>query len=239
MTEMTRAAQFMDLTSNLAHQLNNDLAAILGYAEIVVDDADPEDPVNGYATEILLAGRSVRATVDRFHMLHRMTLAEIGLFDLRLPLERTCNTIFARLNGAFKVVVDTPPLPLMVSGQQKEIEPIIRDLSEAVASIVGSTGMISLALKTVETTEGTRLSHGVLSQGSYARITILAKTADCEVPLDASPDLTTPLDSARPGRIAGELASARSAIYLLGGTLHMHSQNRNYGLAEVYLPLIS
>jgi signal transduction histidine kinase len=107
MADAVRMKRFLNITATFAHQLNNDLAAILGYAEILTDDANADEAVNTYAMEILVGGRSVRSTVERFHMLHHLASAEVFPFDARQVLERTRNALLSRLGPSLRLAADT------------------------------------------------------------------------------------------------------------------------------------
>lgn len=236
MADAVRMKRFLNITATFAHQLNNDLAAVLGYAEILADDANADEAVNTYAMEILVGGRSVRSTVERFHMLHRLASAEVFPFDVRQVIERTRNALLSRLVPSLRLAVDTSQSPLTLTGSPKDLEPVLRELCDVAIGNISYAGTLYIASDTIEVTSPKHLSHGILSEGEYVRITIQA-TADGVTPADIeTTEYATIKDHMRPGKISGELIGARSAIYLLDGVLHTLSQPNRYSQSEIYLP---
>lgn len=236
MADAVRMKRFLNITATFAHQLNNDLAAILGYAEILTDDANADEAVNTYAMEILVGGRSVRSTVERFHMLHHLASAEVFPFDARQVVERTRNALLSRLGPSLRLAVDTSQSPLTLTGNPKDLEPVLRELCDAAIGNISYAGTLYIASDIIEVSSSKHLSHGIVSEGEYVRITIQA-TADGVTPADIEPtEYATIKDHVRPGKISGELIGARSAIYLLDGVLHTLSQPNRYSRTEIYLP---
>ncbi|MCW8059666.1 histidine kinase dimerization/phospho-acceptor domain-containing protein [Agrobacterium tumefaciens] len=236
MADAVRMKRFLNITATLAHQLNNDLAAVLGYAEILADETNEDEAANTYAMEILVGGRSVRSTVERFHMLHRLASAEVFPFDARQVIDRTRNALLSRPVPGLRLTVDTPEASLTLNGHPKDLEPVLRELCDAAIGSISYTGALHITSDFVDVTLPKHLSHGVLSEGEYVRITIQA-TADGVIPADIEPaEYATINDHIRPGKISGELIAARSAIYLIDGVLHTLSQPNRYSQTEIYLP---
>lgn len=234
MADANRMKRFMNITATFAHQLNNDLAAVLGYAEILADDVD--EAGDTYATEILVGGRSVRSTVERFHMLHRLSSAEVFPFDVHQVLERTHNVLLSRLAPSLKLAVDTSLSPLTLTGHPKDLDPVLRELCDVAIGNISYAGTLYISSDTVDVKSPKHLSHGVLAEGEYVRITVRA-TADGVTAADIQPtEYATIKDHMRPGKISGELIGARSAIYILDGVLHTLSQPNRYSQSEIYLP---
>jgi signal transduction histidine kinase len=68
MIQASRAAAVGELAAGVAHEVNNPLAAVLGFAELLFDDLDPDDPrrsdVETIRTQALRARSIIRALGD-------------------------------------------------------------------------------------------------------------------------------------------------------------------------------
>ena len=234
-TNVTRLTHFLTLTTTFSHQLNGDLAAVLGYAEIMADAAEVDDPVKAYAAEILAAGRNVRSIVERFQMLHRMASAEVLPFDVRQPIERIRNLLMCRLDAGIEFETTMPASPIMVNGNPKDLEPVLRELCDVYISMIGFSGAIQVTIDTLDTSAEQRLSRGLLPEGAYVRISIQCSPTDDDTD-DARSEETVNFNSAYRDCLQGQLVGARSAVSLMGGILHLRSSSDKYSTSEIYLP---
>lgn len=85
------------LAGGVAHDFNNILAAVNGYAEFLVEDLEEGSEAYRFAGNILQAGLQARALVDGILAFSRRTDAEAEIFDLRAPLEECFSMLRASL----------------------------------------------------------------------------------------------------------------------------------------------
>ncbi len=237
MAHAERMARFLELTSSFAHQLNNDLAAVLGYAEMLAAEGDPSDISSGWAMEIFEAGTRIRSTVERFHMLHGIARAELCQFDISQLVRKTLSALLAKFESSLALKIDIPQSPLTIRGNPNDFVQLLRHLCQTAIDNIPGGGHLYLAATTIATSSPKHLTHGVLPEGEYVRITVLSSAEPIDAASIGSTEHPTINDSARPGRISGEFADLRRVAYLLHGLLHMHSRDKLYSKIEIYLPL--
>ena len=234
MTDLRRLTGFSDLAGRLTHEMNNDLAAVLGYAEMIIEELGPDVPFRAYADEIFKAGISTKAAIDRLDMLRRIAIAGEAPFDLRRPAERVRSVLGARASNGIELRLELPEAPLMTAGDPREFEPLIRALCEAAEPLIGSQGRIHMVLDSVHEPVERRLSHGRLNAGHYARISVIASsTADPHDGEGAAEHVIYDEDQ-QPAQFRGDFAGVRGAMYLLEGALDVKIVPGRFGRTEAY-----
>lgn len=236
MADAERMARFLDLTASFAHQLNNDLATVLGYAEML-SDGNAGDVVNAWAMEIFAAGTRLRSTVERFRMLHGIASAELHLFDICQLIARNRNALLSRLDPSLTLSIDVSQFPLTIKGNPKDLEAILRQVCHTAVGNIPRGGHLYLATAAITTSSPQPLSHGILPEGQYVQITVLASTKTMIATDIKSAEYATIDDTIRPGRISGDFVDLRCITYLLHGFVHTHGQKNLYRQTEIYLPL--
>lgn len=234
MTDLRRLRGFADLAGRLTHEMNNDLAAVLGYAEMIIDELRPDDPFRAYADEIFKAGTSTKAAINRLDMLRRIAIAGNEPFDLRRSAERVRSVLSSRAANRIELKLELPETPLMTAGDPREFEPLIRDLCQAAEAMIGSQGKVRMVLEAVHEPAERRLSHGRLSIGDYTRISVLATAPGHQV-VDAQAEKQVVFaDDQEPDQFKGDFAGVRGAMYLLDGALNVALEPGRSGRAEIY-----
>lgn len=234
MTDLRKLRGFADLAGRLTHEMNNDLAAVLGYAEMIIEELGPDDPFRAYADEIFKAGTSTKAAINRLDMLRRIAIAGDEPFDLRRSAERVRSVLSARSANRIEMKLELPESPLMTVGDPREFEPLIRDLCQAAKTMIGSQGKIRMVLEAVHEPAERRLSHGKLSVGAYTRISVHATAPDHRAIDQHADKHVIYAEDQEPDQFKGDFAGVRGAMYLLDGALHVALEPGRCGRAEVY-----
>jgi two-component system, cell cycle sensor histidine kinase and response regulator CckA len=222
----------------LAHEINNPLMIVTGYAEELMQAMNPGDPLRGEAGEILGAARRIgalAAQLSEFVRRQGKPASRVNLGDAILNL-RSKITAAAGARVAVELTVNRTPLLAMADPDQ---------LGEVLSAVIAGTresakDRTRITIEWQVETVAERLSPTALAAGKYARITV----RDDGHGLDAEqvagvfdPVLSKATD---PAAVQAGLALARaySVVHEWGGDIAFASEAGKGSTFTIYLPHI-
>jgi two-component system cell cycle sensor histidine kinase/response regulator CckA len=234
-----RHAQKMEtigqLAGGIAHDLNNILTAILGFAELITDQIGPDKPIGSDLQEIVAAGRR-GATLTRkllaFSRKQGLQRAPVSLSGMVAGIE----PMLTRLLGEH-IAIHTrmdPALPAVVA-DLTELEQVLTNLVVNARDAIRDRGTITIATCVVALDEQ-RASHLHVSPGTYAVLEV-ADTGSGMTP-DVQARIFEPFYTTKEhGRGTGlGLAAVRQIVAQLGGTIEVASARGRGSTFSIYIP---
>jgi PAS domain S-box-containing protein len=132
------------LAGGVAHDLNNLLSPILGYAEIVLDDTAPNDPRYASVEQIIGAGERARELVHQllaFSRKHALQFVPVNLNDL---LERFLRLLVRTIREDIDIELQLfPDLP-SINADMGHLEQVIMNLAVNAQDAMPSGGRLML-----------------------------------------------------------------------------------------------
>jgi signal transduction histidine kinase/CheY-like chemotaxis protein len=160
------------LAGGIAHEFNNILAAILGYAELTLSSLKRGSRAERHVQNILTAGERAQAVINkilafgrrserrpRYVLAERAVAEAVELLRASLPATVTIETTLSA--GSATVLADPT-----------ELQQVVMNLCTNGAHAMKNDGTLRLALDTIDVTEGLALSHGNLLAGRYVRLAV-------------------------------------------------------------------
>jgi PAS domain S-box-containing protein len=139
------------LAGGMAHDFNNILAAINGYAEFLVDDLDKNSPQYKFAHNILQGGMQARDLVDKILTFSRRSSSDMDKFDITIPVRETLEFLKASLPKTLEVKTDIQLESAFISGSATQISQIIMNLCvNARDAVEGQHGTLEVSLDVVD-----------------------------------------------------------------------------------------
>jgi signal transduction histidine kinase len=221
LTQHLEEAQRAHLAGGVAHELNNNLTAIMGYAEMAAEAVLPDPLIHAYIEEILDAGKRAKLVIDQILTPGRIWKNAATPFNAVeatatiLPALRMCITASVRL------CVDLPDAALMMVGSPIEFQQTLIGLCKGAGKAAGGAGQLRLAIEAVEQRADRSLSHGQLHPRKYVRISIINMGGEI-----AEPSLKTTVDG------------GGSAPVSLKGAMHLSSSHGKGRHLELYFPCV-
>ncbi|SNB74673.1 GAF domain-containing protein [Arboricoccus pini] len=160
------------IASGVAHNFNNILGAILGYAEMALEQTGPGSTAGTYVREILSSGRRAADVVEQILTLSRQRdhhLQQVELGDL---LDETIRLLEISLAAKVAYVVHKGTSPLTVAADPAEVQQVIMNLARNAAQAMDGEGQVTISLDLEVVTAPRQLSHGELATGAYARLCV-------------------------------------------------------------------
>lgn len=116
------------LAGGMAHDFNNILAAMNGYAEFLVDDLDEKSEQHKFAKNILQAGRQARDLVDQMLAFSRRSNSTYETVDMITPLKETLLMLRASLPKTIEVESNLNLRVAPVHGNATQIAQVLMNL---------------------------------------------------------------------------------------------------------------
>lgn len=227
---------FGRLAGGVAHDFNNMLQAILGYAELALEQVAPDQPVYGDLTEIQkVAQRSAALTQQLQLFARRQTLAR-ELLELNDTISGLL-PMFHHLAGADIEVIwqpqkDLPPVRIEVS----QVDQLATNLFINARDALSGSGQIVIKTQHRTVTNIIHSLHGDITPGDY----VVLSVADdgCGIPPDVLPHIFEPFfTTKKAGQGVGlGLATVYGIVQQSRGVIHMQSQVGKGTTLQVYLP---
>jgi PAS domain S-box-containing protein len=222
----------------LAHEINNPLMIVTGYAEELMQVLNPGDPLRSEAGEILGAARRIgalAAQLSEFVRPQGKPASRLNLGDAILNL-RSKITAAAGTRVAVELTVNRTPVMAMADPDQ---------LGEVLSAVIAGTRestadrtRITIEWDVEAVTE--RLSPTALAAGNYARVTVRDDGRGVDAVQVAGvfdPVLTKSMDPAA-GQPGLALARAYSVVHDWGGDIAFASQVGKGSTFTIYLPYV-
>jgi signal transduction histidine kinase/CheY-like chemotaxis protein len=222
------------LTSGIAHNFNNIVGAILGYAEMAEVQLDPESRPGRHLAEIRQAGGRARQLIDQILAFGRRRDPRRLPVDVADLITETGSMLRASLPTEIELVVRGLEGPAIISGEAEQLQQVIINLCNNAAQAMDDVGCIALEAVLCEIDRPIVLSHGDLQPGLYVKISI----TDSGRGMDSAviERIFEPFFTTRVGGHGLGLATVREIVREHGGAMNISSRLGAGSRFEAWLP---
>jgi PAS domain S-box-containing protein len=223
------------LAGGLAHDFNNLVSVILGYADLVRERLRPEDPLRDDVLEIAKAGRRAAAITDQLLALgcRRSARTEVLAID---DVVRDLEGMLRRLLGDHIVVRrSTTPDLLRVKADRGGIEQAILNLAVNARDAMPNGGTLTIDARNVALDAAAAASGGE-APGTYVRLEV--RDTGCGMDEATRERAFDPFfTSKEPGKGTGlGLAAVHGIVRGCGGTIALQSEPGAGTTVRIHLP---
>lgn len=149
------------LAGGVAHDFNNILGSILGFAGFLAQDLPQNSAEQGFAERILSACERGKDLVEQMLAFARARTDEQGIVDLDPLLERCRERLRASLPDGIDLRIVLPDGTTLVRGSKSQIERMIMNLcSNASDAIDGNPGRIDISVESASRADMERMRGG-------------------------------------------------------------------------------
>jgi signal transduction histidine kinase len=236
--EQLREGQKMEALSTLAggiaHGFNNMLAAIMGNAELALDDIEEASPPHHNVEQILKAAKRGRELVKQILTFTRNSQRHEEVFSLTPVIEETLNLLRGSVPSSITISLSMKSDPDTMRGEPSEIQQVLVNLiTNATHAMRENGGKLDVSLRNADVRERERN----LRPGKY----VVLKIRDTGVGMDRAtlrrifdPFFTTK----EPGHGAGMgLSVVYGIVKAHRGAVVVTSEPRKGSAFSVYLPV--
>jgi CheY-like chemotaxis protein len=222
------------LAGGIAHNFNNILGAILGYAEMAQTGVPEGSPPWRHLDEVLRAGGRARDIVDQILAFGRCGDPERRLVNLPPLIEEAISLLRATLPSTVCIRTTVTAGDLAVRADAAQVQQVVVNLCTNAAQAMDGQGTLEIDVdRTILTGERT-LSHGTLPAGVYIRICVRDTGHGMDQP--TLERIFEPFFTTKPAGTGLGLSSVHGIVADHGGALNVLSQPGVGSVFEAYLP---
>jgi PAS domain S-box-containing protein len=160
------------LAGGIAHDFNNILGGILGYAEMLAENAPPASPLKRYADNVLSGANRASGLVEQILSYSRSQRGKRVPVDFGRIVSETVELVRGSLPAGIALEVELPEAQLCVVGDATQLHQVAMNLCTNAIHAMGEGGALKVRLEAVEASAERALSHTTLRPGSYARLVV-------------------------------------------------------------------
>ena len=167
-----RQAQKMEalgtLAGGVAHDFNNVLSAVLGYAELSFGQAVEGSAQQKYLTEVLKAGRRARDLVRQILAFSRKTDEKKGPVNVAEVVFETLDMLRATIPATIDIERSAPKVPSYTWGSSSQLGQVVTNLvTNAYQAVKSAGGKIKVQVTPCTIPAKRQLTVGEVAEGEY------------------------------------------------------------------------
>jgi PAS domain S-box-containing protein len=242
MEERLRHSQKMEamgiLAGGIAHDFNNILAAIVGYAELAIEeipeDTTPFKRVNG----ILSASERARNLISQILTFSRKQDKNFQPMDIRMVLKEALGFMRASLPSTIQISEKIPSALPNIMGDLDQIQQMIINLITNASHAMKQDGTIHIEISCAKIGQEFPLSPSIgLAAGTFIKLTV--SDTGCGIAPDILPKIFDPFFTTKEKGLGTGLglATAHGIVKEHGGDISVESTPGFGTCFDVYLPV--
>ena len=240
--EQLRQAQKMEaigtLAGGVAHDFNNMLGAIVGYAELLRPQLADRPGALADIAEILKASQRGRELIERILAFSRRKAPSRRPLDLRQAVHEVQQLLRATIPTTVELRLRLPAHPQRVLADETSVHQVVMNLANNAVQAMPEGGTLEIGLDGIYVRDGVARANPELHEGAYSLLTIRDSGAGIEPGVRArvfEPFFTTKAPGAGSGL---GLAVVQAIMRDLDGTVALESETGRGTLVRCYFPAL-
>ena len=226
------------LAGGVAHDINNALTSVLGYADLILSSTEPHDPFHESAREIKEGALRAASITSQLLAFSRKQLIRPQVVDLNEVVSNLARMLGPLIGEDITLQLALSGQPIWVRVDPTQMEQVILNLAINARDAMPKGGRLLLETSLVNLDESYGREHGIsLTPGAYARLTV----SDTGMGMDEEtrqrifePFFTTK----ERGKGTGlGLSTVYGIVKQSGGYIWAYSEPGKGSTFKVYLPL--
>jgi PAS domain S-box-containing protein len=171
-----RHAQKMDaigqLAGGVAHDFNNILTAVIGYASIMHIKLPADSPLKKSAEQIMETAERGAILTQGLLAFSRKQASNPRVIDLNEILQRIEQLLTRLIREDIALQLECAPRPLPIVADSVEIEQVLMNLATNARDALPGGGKIAITTAAVTLDPAFAQTHGIVEPGDYALLTV-------------------------------------------------------------------
>lgn len=160
------------LAGGVAHDFNNMLTAILGYASLIHEDAPDGSPLREQAGQIRRAADNAAVLTQKLLAFSRRQTLRTNQFDFTLMLDRLSLVIAQAIGDRTSVTIDAEPGLWAILADPAQVEQSLVNLAMNANDAMPAGGTLSVVARNLPLPHGARRADVEVGPGEYVLITV-------------------------------------------------------------------
>lgn len=225
------------LTSGIAHNFNNIVGAMLGYAEMAQSQAPAGGKLATSIAGIRQAAERAQGLIEQILTFGRRRVLRRAPITMHSLVVEAQSLLRAALPSHIELRVLEQHGAATIFGEAGQIQHVILNLCTNAAHAMQGVGRITVETAVVDKATPVRLSHGTLPSGRYGVIGV--EDHGCGMSAATLQRIFEPFFTTRTAGNGLGLATAREVIADHGGAIHVRSALGAGTRFEIWLPCSS
>jgi PAS domain S-box-containing protein len=171
-----RQAQKMEaigaLAGGVAHDFNNILTAIIGYASLMLQKMKPEDAQHHNLEQILTAAERAAVLTRSLLAFSRKQIVELKPVDVNEMIRQVQKMLWRLIGEDINFTVTCDPASLTVEADRGQLEQVLMNLVTNARDAMPRGGTLRITTSSQVIDERNKAMHNIASLGMYAYITV-------------------------------------------------------------------
>ena len=227
------------LAGGVAHDFNNILTVVIGFAELATEQLDPSSPVRRDIEEIQRAADSATSLTRQLLIFSRKSIVHPTVLALDVIVRRLDKMLRRLVGEHIEFVVRPESMSGHIRADAGQIEQVVLNLVVNARDAMPSGGTLTIQTDTVHVDDAFARMHAGASAGEYVRMTVTDTGQGMSA--DVQAQIFTPFFTTKgPGAGTGlGLATVYRIVQQAGGFITVDS-TRGYGASfGIYLPVVN
>ena len=160
------------LAGGIAHDFNNILGGILGYAEMLAENAPAGSPLKRYADNVLTGANRASGLVEQILSYSRSQRGKRVPVDLGRIVAETLELVKGSLPAGIRLESQFPSEPAYVVGDATQLHQVTMNLCTNACHAMPKGGVLRVTLDVQSIETDRAFTHTNLHAGTYARLTV-------------------------------------------------------------------
>ena len=160
------------LAGGVAHDFNNMLTAILGYASMIYEDAGPNSPIQQQALQIRKAAESAATLTQKLLAYSRKQVLQANQVDVAAMLESMVALIRRVIGEHITVTTHADDNLWPILADPVQVEQSLVNLAINARDAMPSGGTLQITARNAPRPKGERRADGEVKPGDYVQITV-------------------------------------------------------------------
>ncbi len=160
------------MSGGVAHEFNNYLLAIAGFAELARDESPEGSEVRQHLNEVLAASSRAKALIDQILSFSRTKEDELVPLDLSKALRESLQLLRGVMPASVQLVSELSSACGEVVADPGQISQVILNLGANASNAMPQGGVLTVSLEQVELPEKQRRALGLPQAEAYAMIQV-------------------------------------------------------------------
>ena len=160
------------LAGGVAHDFNNMLTAILGYASMIYEDAPSQSPIQGQALQIRKAAESAATLTQKLLAFSRKQVLQADHVDVAASLEGVVTLIRRVIGENITVTAQADPDLWPILADPVQVEQSLVNLAINARDAMPNGGTLQITARNAPRPKGERRPDGEVKPGDYVQVTV-------------------------------------------------------------------
>lgn len=226
------------LAGSIAHDINNLLAAIDGFCDLIMLKVENRESVAGYVGKIKDVKNSASAFIRQLVSFSRKQPFMPGEVDLNEVIRKMQDLLLPVMGARIDLTLKLDPQACLVKADKSQLEQVVMNLSLNARDAMPRGGMFTLATSHVDLDEEAAARYVGLPPGNYVRI-IAADTGNGMDEETAAHVFEPFFTTKEEGKGSGlGLTTVYTIIKQTGGTIRLRTEPGKGATFTIFLPAL-